>query len=171
MRLNGRPLVVVWVSFTVSLDVWRTIFANLRARGRDASYLALGFDAGPLEVFDGLHQYGTAADLANSDKRGGRAARYYPLLSNDPTPKIWAPSAEPGYDDRRIPGRKGVVVDRSNGDFYRQTLDAAAGSDPDWILITSWNEWWEHTYIEPSRLYGETYLEITREFANRWKGY
>ena len=100
-----------------------------------------------------------------------RRARYYPLLSNDPTPKIWAPSAEPGYDDRRIPGRKGVVVDRSNGDFYRQTLDAAAGSDPDWILITSWNEWWEHTYIEPSRLYGETYLEITREFANRWKGY
>jgi len=57
-----------------------------------------------------------------------------------------------------------------DGEFYRSTFEAALESDPDWIFITSWNEWWEHTYIEPSELYGDQYLRMTREFARQWKG-
>ena len=48
--------------------------------------------------------------------------------------------------------------------------EAALQSDPDWIFITTWNEWWEHTHIEPSEQFGDQYLQITREFADRWKG-
>ncbi|MGB3905510.1 MAG: glycoside hydrolase family 99-like domain-containing protein [Anaerolineae bacterium] len=43
-----------------------------------------------------------------------------------------------------------------------ELAEAALHSDPDWIFITTWNEWWEHTYIEPSESYGDQYLEITR---------
>jgi len=67
------------------------------------------------------------------------------------------------------PGRVGTFLDRRNGATYRATLDGAAASDPDWILITSWNEWWENTHIEPSVNFGDQYLQITREFAARWK--
>ena len=59
-----------------------------------------------------------------------------------------------------------VLVD---GEFYRSTFEAALQSDPDWIFITTWNEWWEHTYIEPSEEFGDLYLRITREYAERWK--
>ena len=39
----------------------------------------------------------------------------------------------------------------------------------DWIFITTWNEWWENTSIEPGELYGDQYLQITKEYAEKWK--
>jgi hypothetical protein len=56
-----------------------------------------------------------------------------------------------------------------DGEFYRSTFEAALQSDPDWIFITTWNEWWEHTHIERSEEFGDQYLQITREYAGRWK--
>jgi len=49
-------------------------------------------------------------------------------------------------------------------------FDIVLAHDPNWIFINSWNEWWENSHIEPSELYGTQYLDITREYANRWKG-
>lgn len=172
MKIDGKPVIVVWVSFTVPLDVWRDVFTQLHAEGLDAVYLAMGYDnVAALEVFDGLHEYGVFAipDLAATVQRVGRAVRYYSLLMDPPTPKLWAATVQPGYDDRLIPGREGLVQDRAYGDFYRRTFDIALASDPDWIFISTWNEWWEHTYIEPSESYGTQYLEITREYVDRWK--
>lgn len=48
--------------------------------------------------------------------------------------------------------------------------DSLLASDPDWILIATWNEWWETTHIEPSQAFGDLYLGLTREYAVRWKG-
>ena len=98
-------------------------------------------------------------------------ARYFPLLMDDPEPKIFAATVQPGYDDHLLPDRGGgQVQERLEGDFYRSTFEAALASDPDWIFITSWNEWWETTQIEPSESYGDLYLQITREYVDRWKG-
>lgn len=170
-KVNGKPLIVVWASESAPLATWQDVFGRLRMQGLDAAYLAMGHNAANLPVFDGLHDYGAsdspsaAAELA----RVGRATRYYHLLAEPAAAKIWAPSAQPGYDDRLIPGRAGNFKDRRDGDFYRATFEAAIRSDPDWIFIMTWNEWWEHTYIEPSELYSDQYLKITREYAERWK--
>jgi uncharacterized protein (TIGR03437 family) len=103
-------------------------------------------------------------------KLASRATRYYPLLEERPRPRLWASTVQPGYDERLIPGRQGKYQDRQDGAFYRSTWEAALESDPDWVFITTWNEWWEHTHIEPSELYGDQYLRLTREYADRWKG-
>ena len=42
-------------------------------------------------------------------------------------------------------------------------------SRPDWIFIATWNEWWENTHIEPSRLYGDQYLRITWDQYRAWR--
>jgi len=172
MKVNGKPLIVVWASESVPLATWSEVFAALRSRGLDAVYLAMGRNAASLEVFDGLHEYGvfTIADLASAMKLASRATRHYPLLEEAPRPRIWASTVQPGYDERTIPGRKGLYQDRLDGAFYRSTWEAALGSDPDWVFICTWNEWWEHTHIEPSELYQDQYLQITREYARRWKG-
>ncbi len=172
MKLNGKPLLVIWASDTVPLATWENIFAGLRSQGLDAAYLAMSYDPASLRVFDGLHQYGifTIPDLAQTFASTGRATRYYSLLSDTPTQRIWAATVQAGYDERLIPGRAGLVQAREDGAFYRSTFEAALESDPDWIFITTWNEWWEHTHIEPSELHGDQYLQITREFALRWKG-
>ncbi len=173
MKVNGKPVIVIWATPKVPSETWECIFSALRNRGLDAVYLAMGHNMGVLDVFDGLHQYGvfTISDLARVDRRIGSATRHFPVLAEAPSPKIWAAAVQPGYDERLMPKRQGHFKDRDNGAYYRATFDSAIQSDPDWIFITTWNEWWEHTYIEPSELYGERYLRITREFAQKWKGH
>jgi hypothetical protein len=172
MKVNGKPLVVIWASETVSIETWRDIISQLRLKGLDATFIAMGYNLANLTVFDGVHQYGvfTYPDLQTVDRTTGRSVHFYNLLDEDAPPKIWIATVQPGYDERTIPGRRGLWQDRQNGDFYRSTWEAALQSDPNWIFISTWNEWWEHTYIEPGELYGTQYLDITREYAKKWKG-
>ncbi|NJN99052.1 MAG: hypothetical protein HC875_35645, partial [Anaerolineales bacterium] len=55
------------------------------------------------------------------------------------------------------------------GALYRATFDAALTSNPDWLLLSSFNEWVEGTYIEPGVQYGDKYLELTKEFVTIFK--
>lgn len=174
MKISGKPLIVIWASDTVPLETWRRIFTKLRTQGLDAVYMAMGFGGQSLEVFDGVHSYSihefTIPDLTTSYKLNSRVTRFYHLLADASTPKISVATVQPGYDERSIPGRKGAFRDREGGAFYRSTFEAAISSDPDWIFITTWNEWYEGTQIEPSQLNVEKYLTITHEFAQKWKG-
>jgi hypothetical protein len=173
MKVDGKPLIVIFVSATVPLETWMRVFASLQGQGLDAVYLAMdwGYGLSSMEVFDGLHDYSifNYPDLKQKYLSTARSIHYYPLLSDQHTPKIWAATVQPGYDDTLQPSRQGQVQERLNGDFYRSTWEAAIHSDPDWIFITTWNEWYEHTNIEPGELYGNQYLKITREYADLWK--
>lgn len=170
-RVNGAPLVVFWASGAVPIETWQEIFETLRADGLDLFTFGIGYSSTNFEVFDGIHEYGVFLneDLEQTFSGTARMTRFYPLLSGDGEPKVWAATAQPGYDDRLIPGREGLFRDRDDGDFYRSTFEAAIASEPDWIFISTWNEWWEHTHIEPSENFGELYLEITQAYAHQWK--
>jgi hypothetical protein len=52
-----------------------------------------------------------------------------------------------------------------DGQTYRTLWEEAVKANPDWIVITSWNEWPEGTEIEPSVEFGDKYLRITEEYA------
>jgi hypothetical protein len=60
-------------------------------------------------------------------------------------------------------------LDRAGGAVYAATFEAAVASNPDWLLLSSFNEWVEGSYIEPGLLYGDTYLQLTREFVRRFQ--
>jgi len=63
-----------------------------------------------------------------------------------------------------------LYVDRGPaGERYQATWDAALASDPDWILVTSWNEWYEGTAVEPSVRFGDLALRQTADNAAAWK--
>jgi len=44
--------------------------------------------------------------------------------------------------------------------------DKTAG--PDWVLITSFNEWHEGSEIEPSLEDGDRYLKLTKQYGPRF---
>jgi Glycosyl hydrolase family 71 len=77
---------------------------------------------------------------------------------------IWIPPAAPGFDARLIGGT--TVVDRKNGDTFRAQIATAMASSPDALGIISWNEFSENSYIEPSQMYGHTYLNILSGIDN-----
>jgi len=172
-KVDGKPVIVIWASQEVPLDTWQGISSRLREQGRNALFIGMGYNVDNLAVFDGIHEYSvfTGPSLAETYQSMAHIVRTYSLFcdSSDEM-KTWIATVQPGYDDRLIPGREGFYQDRRDGQFYRTTFEAALKSEPDWIFITSWNEWPEHTYIEPSELYGDLYLQITREFADKWKG-
>lgn len=184
MKVDGKPAVVVWVSDIIPADKWSAILDNIHTSGLDVAIIGMISGEWPrvdaLEMFAGWHTYNILAFIHNNDQipgvlapgygRVARTIRNYALLEPAPRARIWAATVQPGYDDHLIPGRTSPVLPRAGGKLYLDTFDAAQRSDPDWIFVTSWNEWWEHTYIEPSVTYGVRYLSLTRSLADGWKG-
>ena len=75
----------------------------------------------------------------------------------------------PGYDERGIPGRAGTYIDRQNGQFYRRAFEAAIAAGKSLLAIETWNEFHEATGIAPSREYGRTYVDLTRELVAKFR--
>ena len=82
----------------------------------------------------------------------------------------FVPFIIPGYDDRNLRGSDRPVLGRDRGQFYRQHWAMAQpfiSSDVPHVAITSFNEWYEGTEIEPSHRYGVSYLDSTKELSQR----
>jgi hypothetical protein len=92
------------------------------------------------------------------------------LATSDPTgPHLTVATVSPGYDDTNLRGDLNAVVPRGPaGERYIATWDSAIAAQPDWVLITSWNEWFEGTHIEPSVGNGDLALRQTAEQAARF---
>ncbi|HTY22611.1 MAG TPA: hypothetical protein VMC85_05745 [Desulfomonilaceae bacterium] len=73
-------------------------------------------------------------------------------------------SVIPGYSDsllKRDP-QLAPEVDRQNGVTLTRQFQAAVKTQPDHILVYSWNEYFEGTSIEPTLEYDMTYAQIIR---------
>ena len=170
-RIEGNPVIFVWAVNSLPPSVWESVLSDVEQEGYSAVYIADTTQPDYLYVFDGLHTYGTVGidDLPLFYKRTSLLCGTYGYLNAAKKQCIWAATVCPGYDDRNIPGRSGLYQPRDNGKYYKKTGEAALASDPDWLLITSFNEWPENTHIEPSVRYGVTYLEITSQITSQFK--
>lgn len=80
------------------------------------------------------------------------------------------PGVMPGYDDRNQFGLNRAVLERQEGEFYKNYWQIARKClDPSLplVMLTTFNEWHEGTEVEPSREYGEKYLELTKRFKEQ----
>ena len=146
--------------------------------GHSAWWIGEGLDPSFLAVFDGLWVYKVShAAYPNDYVKAPRwASRVQTWEKQTGQPKLWVGTLMPGWDDRRAGCRPDVRAkspafarDRESGNFYRATYNAAVGANPDILWIHSFNEWVEGTYIEPSQVYGDAYLNLTRELASQFK--
>jgi Glycosyl hydrolase family 99 len=171
-KINNNPLVMPWCSNLIPLSTWTYIFAQLHAKGLDATVLEDGYSTDYLTQFYGMTNYSNFAEknLLQVEAPASKNAKYYAVLADTPvTPKLFMATVQPGYDERLLPGRTGRFQDRDSGNFYRSMLDPAVKSNPNWIVISTWNEFWENTYVEPSVLYNDLYMQITLQYSNMWK--
>ncbi|MBS3792673.1 glycoside hydrolase family 99-like domain-containing protein, partial [Candidatus Bipolaricaulota bacterium] len=79
----------------------------------------------------------------------------------------------PGYDDSAVPDRDTPVRERRGGKYYRDSwkklLALTDKTDNHLIAIETWNEYHEGTEIAPSTEHGKKYLNITKEYVNKFK--
>ena len=183
LRIDGRPVILVWRPQSVyasngsrvnakslaAVDAWSAIIAEVDP-DRRAIWIAEGDYVEMLRAFDGLFPYSIAwsQNPANQLLQYGQAVRS--RAQSLGSPRIWAATAMPGYDDTRIAGRPDTfAVARQDGAYYQRTFQGAIDSNPDWVVITSFNEWLEGTQIEPAVAYGRRYLDLTRTYVERFK--
>ena len=166
LKAGGRPVIVIYVLDTQPLEVWRAAREGLQAAGFDPFFLGDSFKLETLAVMDGLHTYNPVGRLVRGEDLG---ATYRAVAEGvHGAGKLFAATVLPGYDDRKI-RTPGLCLPRENGGCYDRTWRAALSSQPEWILVTSWNEWFEGSEIEPSLEFGSDYLWQTAQYARAFK--
>jgi hypothetical protein len=175
LHVGGRPVIAVYAASQLDPTVWADLMARLRATGRNPLLIGDFFHSRLIEVFDGEYQYSNvtlAGDaLFDVDHTESLRVRTFNLLRHADRRRIWMASVTPGFDDRLLADRPThVVVDRAGGRVYDAQWAAAVDTAADWVMITSWNEWFENTEVEPSEKYGTLFLDRTRTWAAVFKG-
>jgi hypothetical protein len=184
LKLGGKPVLFFTDVYRVpratdqtAQQAWASIRAQSDPAG-DAWWITEGLDPSYLAVFDGLWVYKvTHASYPQAYLKASQwAAGVRQWEAKTGSRKLWVATVSPGWDDTRAGCKIDVRVpstahkqDRAGGAFFRATFDAALASQPDWLWVNSFSEWVEGTYVEPSELYGDIFLQLMREFAGRFK--
>jgi len=170
LRSQGRPVVFFYNVSRLSVAAWNKLRDQTDPERR-ALWIAEGTDLRYQAVFDGHHLYSITwpnrIPPAKTLPSWGQRVRKYNAQNG--TAKLWVATVMPGYDDRKVRPGSGFAQSRDGGEYYRQSWQAAIASRPQWVIINSFNEWPEGSYIEPSQAHGGLYLEITRDWAARFK--
>ncbi len=164
---QGKPVLFVYVVQAVPAEVWDNVMVNVSASG--ASFFMVADRPGgsitPNKHFQATHQY----DVYYPSYHGTYFETYMGL-KNDARKfgQVFIAGVSPGYDDHMVrPGNP--PLPRNGNTTYQQSWCNAISLHPDWIAITSWNEWHEGTEIEPSVENGRTALEQTKAYAAEFK--
>ena len=168
LRLDGRPVVFVFGTDALSPSRWETVLAGL-----DVALIGDTTDPAYAHLMVADHTYaatGTVPDRAAQTWRRALANRAAAAVNPSASPRLHIETVAPGYDDRgvRSPGQ---VVDRADGARYDAVWDLAHAAAPDWVLVTSWNEWFEGTSIEPSTAHGDLALRQTSDHVAAFRGH
>jgi len=175
VRHQGKPVIFFWRLKGVptnpgesALDAWRNI-RNQVDPNRSMIWIAEGDDPSFLAVFDGIHMYSIAwsADINNTMSAFASKVRAQETALG--ASKLWVATVMPGYDDYRTGRPDAFARAREDGNYYISTWNAAMATNPDWIIITSYNEWVEGSQIEPSVSYGDKYLQLTASLSAQFK--
>jgi len=171
LTVEGEPVLFVYIrAMTQGLFLWDRIIQEIEAAypvfiSGDASLTQLW----PLVTpgFDQMHIYNPTWQMRYMGERTLRYGAFCEAARS--RGHSCALTVIPGYDDSALPSRDPIVIDRENGALYQRLWATAVDADPDWILITSFNEWHEGSEIEPSLEFGDAYLSATTALAESFQ--
>jgi hypothetical protein len=175
LRAGGKPVLFVYgrALHELSPADWQEVIAHVR-RDNPGGVVLIADSQDPafVSTFDGASTYNITGQTQYKPPQGIRAwahAAYPNMVAAAGPGKISTVTIIPGYDDRnlwRMPPRP--VTDRWGGETYRALWQEAIAAAPDYVLITSWNEWHEGSELEASVEYGSRILDSTAVFSREF---
>lgn len=190
-KYNGKPMYYIYDTGKVKFNEWNKLLSvngemSIRNTNLDAVFIGhwerrLDGEFIIKSGFDGFYTY-----YASDGFMFGCTTSNWPILAKfaNENDLLFIPCPGPGYIDTRIrPWNTRATKDRENGKYYEQMFMNAVNVNPDFIGITSFNEWHEGTQIEPAipksistftyKDYGkendpEFYIRKTKELINRF---
>jgi hypothetical protein len=148
--------------------------------GHNTWWIAEGLKPDYLTVFDGLYVY--KIDHACCPGTFASAPRWAGWVRDREQQigqtKLWVGTVMPGWNDLnsaqahcadlRVSSAP-FARDRADGAYYAQTWEAVLPTQPDFVVLHSFNEWVEGSHIEPSTHFGDLYLQLTAQWVARFK--
>lgn len=168
LRLRGVPVVFVYQMQKLTAAQWAGIRDSLRSSGLQVVLIGDASDTSYRPLMGGVHAYAATDDiptLASRSQYASVSLRANSVMDPTVTPEISVATVSPGYDDRKTRGFTNPVIPRDGGRRYDDTWLAALSGTPDWVVVTSWNEWYEDTSVEPGSITGGQALLQTKQHA------
>ena len=173
-RIDGR-MVIFSYSLSIPLEDWKAALQELKARGREAFYLMRSmpenslWDNIPLvkeslEVFDGLYDFGSNGLFPEEQTLRFKNARRAIEEARPDAPLVVGITT--GYCNNFV----GFYRPYLNSRTLRDNWQAAIETDADWVCITTWNDYIEHTHFEPSSINRDALCQLNLEYCNLWRG-
>lgn len=162
-RYSDRPVVFIYSYTLWPVNEWQQALEGLG--NKRASIILIGLSDGwdelepdYLSIFDSLSAY---ADI------------YYPkeflqevyLKLGDHVKPAGKPLIATVIGGGSRIQKLGFDIDRSAGRYLTERFRLAQEVGADWVIITSWNEWYEGRQIEPSVEYQFEAIRFTRQLA------
>jgi hypothetical protein len=174
LRVGGRPVILVYTASNLSTAEWTSVIARVHASGRHPLVIGDFYQFPLLEPLDGAYDYLTVwysgDELLRRNRLESLRVRTYSLLRPGDRRRIWAATVSPGYDDSNVASRtRHTVVPRDGARLYDLMWSTVLDTAADWVIITTWNEWFEHTAIEPGEKDGTLMLDRTRFWTAEFK--
>jgi len=168
LRWNGQPVLFVYTPQGWPAANWRQTFESF-AQERGARFFTVAvadgwpFDLDYLSAFD---TFGPYADKYYTEEAllksyGQVAAKLHPAGK----PLLF--SIIGGCS--RVQ-KLGFDFERAQGQYIQYRFRLAQQVQPDWLTVTSWNEWFESMQIEPSQECGFDGIKHVRDMAAKFKG-
>jgi len=170
---DGVPVVFVYGMDALPAAQWRDVLVDLAAREAVRVHLvgdALDSTYRPYEW--GLHRYAVldpVDELTAWSRSTSLSARAPAAVDPAAAPALYAGTVSPGFDDQRLRGPRDAVIPRDDGSRYDDTWAAALAGDPDWVFVSTWNEWYEDTQVEPGEATGGLALTQTAAHVADWR--
>ena len=152
------------------LDQWPAVLQGIKDKHAITPYVV-----GPTkglarsQVFDAVHDYtlaGSIEHMSPAEATAWAEDRYSAIARTSTPANVLCVTVMPGFNDRRA---SDPLVGRQDGALYAALWFAALALKPDWVLVTTWNEWHEGSEIEASEQYGTAYLDATRVYSERFR--
>lgn len=163
---SGRPVLFFYGDQNIPATLWNSVIARVEAKHGPIFAVTHSLDSG--RRTDGVHSYldlGTEGERWGATWRRTVVGRYQPMVDTVMPKRIVVSTVTPGLDTAAVWWVPRQAIARDGGAYYQRSWDIATAVQPDWVFVTSWNEWWEQTHIAPSTVNGTQALDITRARA------
>lgn len=175
--IDGRMVIFIYNPATSGerLENWQGVRQDLAAQGLDAYYLAKVFHeagsganvdqvAAALKHYEGFYDFG--CNGFSTEEMTQRLVNARKAMDISTPDGVMVAGIAVGY----IGTTNAFYRPFLNSGSLRSSWEAALASAADWVCITTWNDYHEHTQFEPSVINRDNLLQINREYLRLWRG-
>ncbi len=172
--LIDNKLVIFVYTLAIPHETWKSVLAKLDEINLKPYILAKPIHESrnwtqtqpiekTLEIFDGIYDFG-----CNGFTLQEQFIRYEntrTAIKNARPDAILVAGVTPGY----IGHNSGFYRPFLNSKTTRDNWNAAIKTNAEWVCITTWNDYGEHTQFEPSSVNRTALLKINQAYADIWR--